>query len=344
MINRLKDTLTRQMAVHWIQHLAFWSLSFLILVNVLKVSSQIQQIDLVYSLIFHIPVLLVVYFNHSVLFPHLLARNRFVLYVLAVLLTMAVGAEFYLLLFGRWVDYLFPGYYFIAYYTFWDISLFFAVYLVLTTLVKLARGWFRVNQLEQEKTSNELKALRSQLNPHFLFNSLNNLYSLTRKKSDLAPELIIKLSDVLRYVIYEADTNLIQLKKELDFLNKYIEIQRLRLESDFRVQTDIQGEAGQLQIAPLLFLPFVENAFKYGNLSSKKPNEIIIRWKIDRTEVDFFIQNHVIAKDDTDEGKPQGTGIVNARKRLALLYPGKHVLDIKPTEALFTVHMKIDLR
>jgi len=344
MINRLKNTLTRQIAAHWLQHLAFWSLSFLILLNVLKVSSQIRQIDLIYALIFHIPILLVVYFNHSVLFPHLLAKNRFVVYLLAVLLTMVTGAEFYLLLFEHWIDYLFPGYYFIAYYTFWDISLFFAVYLVLTTLVKLARGWFRLNQMEQEKTSNELKALRSQLNPHFLFNSLNNLYSLTRKKSDLAPEMIIKLSDVLRYVIYDADTNLIPLQKELDFLNKYIEIQKLRLESDFRLRTDIQGESGQLQIAPLLFLPFVENAFKYGVLSSEKTNGIIIRWKINQTKVDFFIQNGHAPADEADEEKPHGTGIVNVRKRLGLLYPGKHELDIQATERWFTVHMKIDLR
>jgi hypothetical protein len=343
MINQIKDILTRQITAHWLQHLAFWSLSFLILLNVLKVSSEIQQIDLIYTLVFHIPIVLVVYFNHSVLFPQLLAKNRFVVYVLAILLTMAIGAEFYLLLFESWIDYLFPGYYFIAYYTFWDISLFFAVYLVLTTLVKLARGWFKVNQLEQEKTSNELKALRSQLNPHFLFNSLNNLYSLTRKKSDLAPELIIKLSDVLRYVIYDADTNLISLQKELDFLNKYIEIQKLRLEADFRVLTDIQGEPGQLQIAPLLFLPFVENAFKYGNLSIKKPEEIVIRWKIDRTKVDFFIQNHHASADETDEAKPHGTGIANVRKRLGLLYPGKHELDIETTETCFTVQMKIDL-
>ncbi|MEL7588268.1 MAG: histidine kinase [Prolixibacteraceae bacterium] len=344
MMNRLKDMLAGLVAAHWLQHLAFWSLSLLVLVNVLKVSSEIQRIDLVYALIFHLPLVLVVYFNHSVLFPNLLARNRFVAYVLAVLLTIVTGAEFYLLLFEHWIDYLFPGYYFIAYYTFWDITLFFTIYLVLTTLVKLARGWFRLNQMEQEKTSNELKALRSQLNPHFLFNSLNNLYSLTRKKSDLAPEMIIKLSDVLRYVIYDADTNLIPLQKELDFLNKYIEIQKLRLESDFRLRTDIQGDPGQLQIAPLLFLPFVENAFKYGVLSSEKTNEMIIRWKIDQAKVDFFIQNDHAPADETDGEKPCGTGIANVRKRLELLYPGKHELDIQATEQLFTVQMKINLR
>ncbi len=340
----LKDILTRQAAAHWVQHLAFWSLSFLVLVNVLKVSSEVRQIDLVYTLIFHVPILLVVYFNHSILFPRLLAKNRFMVYLLAVLLTMVIGAEFYLLLFERWIDYLFPGYYFIAYYTFWDISLFFAVYLVLTTLVKLARGWFRVNQLEQEKTSNELKALRSQLNPHFLFNSLNNLYSLARKKSDLAPELIIKLSDVLRYVIYDADTNLISLQKELDFMNKYIEIQKLRLEADFRLQTTVQGECGQLQIAPLLFIPFVENAFKYGILPYERPNEILIRWKLDQAEVDFFIRNRNEPACGMDGEKAHGAGIVNVRKRLELLYPGKHDLDIQSTEGWFTVHMKIDLR
>jgi sensor histidine kinase YesM len=343
MINRLRNIFTRLVATRVLQHLVFWALSFLVLTNILRVSAEIQRIDLIYALVFHIPIMLVVYFNQSVLFPHLLAKNKYALYVLAVLLTMAFGAEFYLQLFERWIDYLFPGYYFIAYYTFWDILLFLAVYLVLTTLIKLARGWFKLNLLEQEKTSNELKALRSQLNPHFLFNSLNNLYSLTRKKSDLAPAMVLKLSDVLRYVIYDAETSLISLRKELDFLNKYIEIQKLRLESDFRVQVDVQGDPGQLQIAPLLFLPFVENAFKHGVQSPDKPNKISIHWEINQSQVIFSVQNQIVPEAISEQEKYKGIGIANVKKRLELLYPEKHELYIQQDEKYFIVKLKIDL-
>ncbi len=342
MIRTIQNNISRLIRLRFLQHLVFWSLSFLVLINILRVSADIQRIDLIYAFVFHLPIVLVVYFNQSVLFPHLLAKGKYLYYLLAVTCAMAAGAEFYLQLFERWIDYLFPGYYFIAYYTFRDILLFLAVYLVMTTLIKLARGWFKLNQLEQEKTVNELKALRSQLNPHFLFNSLNNLYSLTRKKSDLAPAFVLKLSDVLRYVIYDADAELILLESELEFLNKYIEIQKLRLESDFQVTNEVNGIPGKLEIAPLLFLPFVENAFKYGIQSLEKSNKINISVSIRDPEVIFKVKNRYVP-DDTRTDQYKGTGIANVRKRLELLYPSKHELTIEQDESYFDVCLKIDL-
>lgn len=327
-----------------IQHLAFWSLSFLVLVNILRVSAEIHQIDLIYALVFHLPILVVVYLNEAILFPRLLAKNKYGWYLLSIIISLAFGAEFYLQLFERWIDYLFPGYYFIAYYTFWDILLFFAVYFVLTTLIKLARAWFRINQVEQEKTTSELRALRSQLNPHFLFNSLNNLYSLTRKKSDLAPQLVLKLSDILRYVIYDAETDFISLEKELHFLNKYIEVQRIRLEPDFNLEVNQKGDPSGLKIAPLLLLPFVENAFKYGTNNLNTDGRISIAWANSDNDFQFFVENGKGVEEDLSKNKYKGMGIQNVRKRLELLYPDKHELVIDDQQKRYLVKLKLSIK
>ncbi|WP_159519051.1 sensor histidine kinase [Sunxiuqinia indica] len=344
MIKKMLSVLGRLIQSRPIQHLAFWCLSFLVLVNILRVSAEIHHIDLIYALVFHLPILLVVYLNEAILFPRLLAKNKYGWYLLSIVILLAFGAEFYLQLFERWIDYLFPGYYFIAYYTFWDILLFFAVYLVLTTLIKLARAWFRINQVEQEKTTSELRALRSQLNPHFLFNSLNNLYSLTRKKSDLAPQLVLKLSDILRYVIYDAETNFISLEKELHFLKKYIEVQRIRLEPDFNLEVDQKGDPSGFKIAPLLLLPFVENAFKYGTDNLNTGGRISIAWENSDNDFQFFVANEKAVENDSSKDEYKGMGIQNVRKRLDLLYPDKHELVIDDQQKRYLVKLKLSIK
>jgi hypothetical protein len=343
MIKQVKNSFVRLTRARVIQHFAFWAFSFLVLVNILRVSAEIQRIDVIYALVFHLPVLLVVYLNESLLFPKFLEKNKYGWYLFSVVVLLFLGTEFYLQLFERWIDYLFPGYYFIAYYNFFDMLLFLSVYLVLTTLIKLARAWFRLNQVEQEKTSNELKALRSQLNPHFLFNSLNNLYTLARKKSDKAPEMVLRLSDILRYVIYDAETNFISLEKELDFLDKYIEVQRVRLDKGFQLKIDLPAEIQDLKIAPLLFLPFIENAFKYGANSGSETGTIIIRWGITGKQVSFYIENEKVLPDAVEPARYKGMGIKNVQKRLELIYPGRHELEIEDLERSFVVRLKIDL-
>ena len=343
MIRRIRNMVVSLAQIRVIQHLAFWSFSFFVLVNILRVSAEIQRIDLIYAFVFHLPILLVVYINETVLFPRLLAKNKYGWYLLAILILLALGAEFYLQLFEHWIDYLFPGYYFIAYYTFGDMVLFFSVYLVLTTLIKLARAWFQLNQMEQEKTSNELKALRSQLNPHFLFNSLNNLYTLTRKKSDKAPEMVLKLSEILRYVIYDAEINFISLEKELGFLSKYIEVQQVRLDSDFQLDLEQVGDPRNLTIAPLLFLPFVENAFKYGVKSGNEKGRISTHWEISGKQISFYCENEKVLPEQLEPEKYKGMGIKNVQKRLALIYPEKHTLKIEDLGSNFVVRLNIIL-
>ena len=168
MVKKIKSLSRRLTRNRLFQHILFWCFSFLVLLNILKVSSEVKQIDLIYTAIFHLPILLIVYLNLKVLIPRLLEKAKYLVYGIFSLILVTAGAGFYILLFGNWIDYIFHGYYFIAYYSFWDISIYFAVFLVLTSLLHLARGWFRLQEMETEKTETELRALRSQINPHFL--------------------------------------------------------------------------------------------------------------------------------------------------------------------------------
>ena len=342
MIKRIKDILITLAENRALQHILFWAFSFLILVNILRVSAELKPIDVIYTLVFHVPLMLVAYANLFVLVPRLLARKKYWWYAYAILITLVVGAEFYLFLFDKWIDYLFPGFYFVAYYGFWDITLYLIVFLLLTTLIKLARAWFVVKQLEQENTENQLKALRSQLNPHFLFNSLNNIYSLARKKDDTAPEAILKLSDILRYVIYDSDSNEIDLQSEIEFIRKYVELQQLRLQKKERVKLVIDGETNTQKIAPLLFVPFIENSFKHG-LAQTDEEFIDINLVGRRESIYFRIKNYKGKTDFREKNKHQGVGITNVKKRLELLYKDRYRLEINDSKSSFEVKLEIKL-
>ncbi|MDX9880751.1 MAG: histidine kinase [Prolixibacteraceae bacterium] len=342
MISRLKNILISLAKNRALQHILFWAFSFLILVNILRVSAELKPIDIIYTLVFHVPLMLVVYVNLRVLVPRLLARKKYAWYAYAVIITIVIGAEFYLLLFDKWIDYLFPGFYFIAYYGFWDITLYLIVFLLLTTLIKLARAWFVVKQLEQENTENQLKVLRSQLNPHFLFNSLNNIYSLARKKDDATPGVILQLSDILRYVIYDADKDETDLKSEVEFIRKYVGLQQLRLQNKERVKMVIEGEIGNQRIAPLLFIPFIENSFKHG-LPQTNEELIDINLVGRRESIYFRIKNNKEKSGFREKSKYRGVGMANVKKRLELLYNDRYRLEINDSKSTYEVKIEIRL-
>jgi two-component system, LytTR family, sensor kinase len=340
-MQKLKIIFSRLIKNKVLQHLLFWSLSFLILLNVLRVSADIHRIDVIYTAIFHVPVLLIVYINLQVLFPLFLEKGRYFLYSIAVLVTVALGSGFYLMLFDRWIDYIFTGYYFIAYYSYWDMSLFFAVYVATTSLLHLARGWFRLQEIEQEKTLTELKALKSQINPHFLFNSLNSIYSLARKKSPQVPDKVVQLSDLMRHIIYESDVDFIPLEKEIEMVKNYIELQNLRTSKPEKIKLEINGDIKNKKIAPLLFLPFVENSFKHGLKSGAENAFVKISVAIIRRDLIFEIENTKGSKPSVSDSRYKGVGIENVRKRLELIYPGHHQLKIFDGDKTFKVHLQV---
>ncbi len=200
-------------------------------------------------------------------------------------------------------------------------------------------------QLEKEKTETELKFLRSQLNPHFLFNALNNIYFMIKKDPDQAAEALAKFSDVLRYQLYGNNMETINMQQEVAFINNYIEIAELRKGNSITVTSNIYEHWNGEQIAPLILIPFVENAFKHVSTEQENINHISLKIEKDGSKLDFNIENTI--SENNEEHSPSleigGIGLVNVRRRLELLYPGKHQLEIQENKNLFQVKLKINL-
>ncbi len=216
--------------------------------------------------------------------------------------------------------------------------------LFMSGFIKIGQEWFKSEQqreaLKMENLNAELKFLKSQINPHFLFNCLNTIYSLAHKHSAQTEHAIIKLSTILRYMIYESNEDKVQLQQELQYLEDYIDIQRLRLPEDIVVDYAVQGNPAGLRIEPMLLVPFVENAFKHG-ISYAEPSFIAIAVAIERNQVRLVVENAVFKQRVAEKG---GIGLQNVRKRLELLYTEDHELEITEAENQFIVDLKIELK
>lgn len=201
----------------------------------------------------------------------------------------------------------------------------------------------REKELMSERLAAELKFLRSQISPHFLFNTLTNLVALARKKSDALEPALIKLSDLMRYMLYESDTERTELRKEIAYLTDYIELQRLRFADLVTIELDLpsEEEVPDYCIEPMLLIPFVENAFKHG-IGKEKDPFISVALNATASGLWFRVINTRHAHDPFDDHS-SGIGLENVRNRLRLLYPGKFSLDIQEKECIFEVTLKIDL-
>jgi len=209
--------------------------------------------------------------------------------------------------------------------------------------INFMNNWFRSQQLraemEKQKMESELNMLKYQVNPHFLFNTLNNIYSLVIKKSDKAPEAVMKLSSLMRYMIYETTAQRVSLQKELDYLVHFIELQKMRMKFPETVKYHIEGDAHNKKIAPMLLIPFIENAFKHSLKNAE--NCISISIKITDHRLDMHTSNAIDPKQTSDH--LSGIGLTNVKKRLKLDYPGKHNLTIYYQEAIFYVDLMINV-
>lgn len=199
----------------------------------------------------------------------------------------------------------------------------------------------RQKQIEFEKLSAELEVLKLQVSPHFLFNTLNNIRSLVRKKSENTEEVVIKLSNILRYMLYQSKADKVPLKKEIEHLADYIELQKLRMSQPESVKFEVQGEVENVMIEPLLFIPFVENAFKYG-LHASISSEFFFSIKIVEQTL-FFESRNQYFESEFEEEENSGIGLENVRKRLRLHYPNRHEISINEQGNTFTVKIKIAL-
>ena len=217
--------------------------------------------------------------------------------------------------------------------------------------IKLAKSWLasqrKRQELEKEKLETELKFLKSQFNPHFLFNTINSIFVLIDKNTAMASESLAKFSGLLRYQLYECNESQIPLKREIAYIQSFIELEELRQNANFELQIDLPKNVGNLAIAPFILMPFIENAFKHVAKDGKNAkNWIKISMHIDKSQMIFSVSNNVSKSGISTEDvvKYNGLGLKNVQRRLDLLYPGAHKMEIKEADSIFEVKLLLNLK
>jgi two-component system, LytTR family, sensor kinase len=223
-------------------------------------------------------------------------------------------------------------------------SLFYILIITISAIIRTLSEYYNNQQnkliAETHRTNTELIYLRKQTNPHFLFNSLNSIYSLAHKKSDLVPDAIVTLSELMRYMLYETDNKTVALEKEINYIQNYIELQKLRLNDIEDIFVNVHGNTKNQFIEPLLLISFVENAFKYGT-DYKGAAHVKIKIFILEDNLDFWIENRI--ENYIKDPDNSGIGLVNIQNRLDLLYPNAHELTITQDNQYYRVHLNLKL-
>ncbi len=297
--------------------------------------------------------LITVYINWFLLIPLFLYRNKHISYFISLFALLAIAAMVHRYFVLHW------GY--PTYFPSWAAkehtnhiwkpsrliqhALAFFFPLVITTLFKIFKDWFNqkniAEELKKEKTEAELKFLKSQTNPHFLFNTLNSIYGLALEKSNKTPTLILKLSEILNYTLYESNVEKVALRKELFLIQNIIELEKERYGKRLEINYQETGEVDNIQIPPLILVPFVENAFKHGMRNETNTGWIKIEVRASKTELLFRIENSYIA--DQAKSENGGLGLKNVKRRLELIYGENKNFTITKKEDSFLVILKIKL-
>ncbi|MES2515400.1 MAG: sensor histidine kinase [Bacteroidota bacterium] len=214
----------------------------------------------------------------------------------------------------------------------------FLIVFVLSLLMKTRE---RLKQTETEKANAELSYLKAQINPHFLFNTLNSIYSLAIQKNDRTADAVVKLSDMMRYVLNDSNTNFVLLEKEINYITSYIELQRMRLASNVQLSYACEGNVADKKIAPLVLIPFIENAFKHG-VNSEENSNIDIKIVVTDIHLKMSVKNNCVTTNNNTLNK-SGLGIENTIARLKLLYPKNYTLNISEVDKTFTVSLTLNI-
>lgn len=325
--------------------LCYFSTAALIIVNV----RQVQHWTFILKLLTLLPPdMLQVYLNIYILIPRLLFRRKYFLYFSTLLVSILLQSALFI-----WLH---------RYYTLsgetafahaMDITpanlaiqgLNILSLVGLTTGIKFLKDWILHEQQWQEKErqhiQTELNFLKSQIHPHFFFNTLNNLYSLTVKKSDQAPEVVLKLSDLMSYILYDSNAATVPLDKEIITLENYVALEQLRYGRRLTLHFEKRGDAASVQIPPLLLLAFVENGFKHGLKDHMGPVHIDLSLNIQPPWLDFEVCNPALI--DPKENGQGGIGLKNVTRRLDILYGSRYTLHLQRTDDIFKAHLKIPL-
>lgn len=327
----------------WVVYILFWSLMLPSGISFAR--------DLLNSALFIFFHMLVSYFNNYYLIEWFLFKRKYITYLLSLFLSnllvcfpLSVAVYRYIPLTNESAA------------TIWTLQFFINNFLLilftvlLTTSIKLFRTWYMKEQANRElqtlNIENELRFLKSQINPHFLFNNLNNLYALTLKHSDLAPDAVLKLSNILRFGLYESQKQKVPIEDDIQFVRDYIELEKLRLGERTDIKLEVEGNTFGKMIEPFLFINFIENAFKHGANPTLGKSYIHIRYELDEVnkQLIFSISNNKPAVlNNLEKDKIGGIGLKNVKTRLNILYPNRHELKIAELPDAYQVTLKLQM-
>jgi two-component system, LytTR family, sensor kinase len=321
-------------------HLLIWVSLLVIPIFIFRnfpIATGLPDYFFLFTNIYHIGLF---YLNAYMIYPALFTRKTWWLYfpVLGIIMALSYYTKLYLL---KWA---FPGF---AETSFNHRILLFPplAFFIASFIFRFIADRVQSDRLEKERQSerlsSELKFLRSQISPHFLFNMMTNMVSLARQKSDLLESSLIKLSDLLRYMLYESDKDRFLISNEILYLKSYIELQQLRFGEDVDLILEIQEGQTDCYIEPMLLVPFVENAFKHSIGMVDHPS-IHIGLKTKDGELLFSVSNKY-NKANLSKDPGSGIGLVNVKNRLNLLYPGKYKLEIHNDDSIFRVNLKLEM-
>lgn len=330
-------------------HLIYWLFVGAILLMLFLNGRTISAVEIMIYTYFSIINISIFYINYTLLIPQLLKKYWLYIISLIGLIALMVAMKTVIAVLYRDV---------VLSYTnsktgkleYTDLTLYMTgsifvsgFFIISSCLIKFMLDWFsntRIQRnLETEKKDMELQFLKSQLNPHFLFNSLNNIYSLAYQKSDKTADAILKLSEIMRYMIYESNDSWVALSKEIEYVTSYIELQKLRFKNGAAVEMTLNGEIDDQQIIPLILISFVENAFKHG-VANDPEDPIRINIIANQKILHFSITNK---KSNANKDALGGVGLNNVERRLQLLYPDRYKLNIVNSATHYTSELMLDI-
>lgn len=327
----------------WLRHFLFWLIIYLDVFTYIYDYTPELKAELINDL-FNLGLdVLLVYFNIYYLLPKFALNDKIIQYSVFTFLTLLLvcGINVYSesLLYTEEDEGVY-SYGWSMYYT----GLFTLSVLAPAIAIKIAKYFYhestKRNELEKHSLKSELNYLKKQINPHFLFNSLNNIYIMAKEKSEKTPETILQISDLMRYQTYDAAKEKVRLSKEIEFLDNYLMLEQIRRDN-LQIKSSVVGNVDTVLIEPLLFLPFVENACKYSAKTDGTKEEIHISWTRSETSLSFNIDNEKGYIPQKSEHS--GFGLENVKKRLELLYADKYTLNIDETDLLYSVDLRIQL-
>ncbi|WP_420386509.1 sensor histidine kinase [Roseivirga sp.] len=346
-----ENLLFRTPRILW--HIIFWTVYILFFGIVYGSFDERYGMHIMIQLIDALVQMPAVYITLYVLMPKLLYKQKYGAFFLYIALVVIVFATL------LWFEYVF-----IEHPVFWPNDSFQSPLINVGKILKMTSGiypvlfiavvikWFKYwyqeqkknQQLVEDKLEAELKFLKSQIHPHFLFNTLNNLYALTLKQSKDAPEVVLKLSDLLNYMLYECNADKVPLSKEIALVRDYIELEKIRYGSRLNVNMTVNNENGDESVSPLLILPFVENAFKHGASEEIEDSWISIDLSLKHRGLTLKVENSKSNHDESEDrfSYKEGIGLKNVKRRLEILYPESHELNIHESSDSFLVVLKLN--